>query len=195
MKKTWLDTVLAGTASSHATQTVDTETLFEQQKDVATSEEKRSTLHPPRLEGVVLGILVGFNETGVPLVNFPANPTGDPIPARSAVALGKDTVARDIALLFEDCDPCRPIVMGLIQHPEDTRPMPSESARREGQSPIEADVDGERIVFTAKKEIVLRCGKASITLTRAGKVLIRGAYLLSRSSGVNRIKGGSVQIN
>ena len=41
----------------------------------------------------------------------------------------------------------------------------------------------------------LRCGKASITLTRAGKVLIRGAYLLSRSSGVNRIKGGSVQIN
>ena len=57
------------------------------------------------------------------------------------------------------------------------------------------DVDGERLVFTAKKEIVLRCGKASITLTRAGKILIRGAYLLSRSSGVNRIKGGSVKIN
>ena len=44
-------------------------------------------------------------------------------------------------------------------------------------------------------EIELRCGKASLILTRAGKVLIRGAYLLSRSSGVNRIKGGSVQIN
>ncbi|MEW5071937.1 hypothetical protein AB1P14_09365, partial [Pseudomonas aeruginosa] len=38
-------------------------------------------------------------------------------------------------------------------------------------------------------------GKASITLTRAGKVIIRGAYLSSRSTGVNRIKGGSVQIN
>jgi hypothetical protein len=34
-----------------------------------------------------------------------------------------------------------------------------------------------------------------LTLTHAGKVLIRGAYVLSRSSGVNRIKGGSVQIN
>jgi len=56
----------------------------------------------------------------------------------------------------------------------------------------EVRVDGERVVFDAKKEIVLRCGKASITLTRAGKVLIRGAYLLNRSSGVNRIKGGSV---
>jgi hypothetical protein len=56
-------------------------------------------------------------------------------------------------------------------------------------------VDGKRFVFTAEDEIVLRCGRASITLTRAGKVLIRGAYLLNRSSGVNRIKGGSVQIN
>jgi hypothetical protein len=59
----------------------------------------------------------------------------------------------------------------------------------------EARLDGERIVLTAGQEIELRCGKASLILTRAGKVLIRGAYLLSRSSGVNRIKGGSVQIN
>ena len=49
--------------------------------------------------------------------------------------------------------------------------------------------------ITAEKEIVLKCGKASITLTKAGKVIIRGTYLLNRSSGVNRIKGGSVQIN
>jgi hypothetical protein len=50
-------------------------------------------------------------------------------------------------------------------------------------------------VLTGDKEIVLRCGKASITLTRAGKIIIRGAYLLNRSSGVNKIKGASVQIN
>jgi hypothetical protein len=42
---------------------------------------------------------------------------------------------------------------------------------------------------------VLRCGQASVTLTKAGKVLIRGTYVSSRSSGVNRIKGGSVQLN
>ena len=41
----------------------------------------------------------------------------------------------------------------------------------------------------------MRCGEASITLTRAGKVLIRGAYVLSRSSGANRIKGAAVEIN
>ena len=47
----------------------------------------------------------------------------------------------------------------------------------------------------ADEEIVLSCGESSITLTRAGKILIRGKYVLSRSSGVNRIKGGSIQLN
>jgi len=54
---------------------------------------------------------------------------------------------------------------------------------------------GERIDLKAENQITLKCGKASITLTNAGKVIIRGTYLLNRSSGVNRIKGGSVQIN
>jgi len=56
-------------------------------------------------------------------------------------------------------------------------------------------VDGGVITFTAEQEICLRCGEASITLTRAGKVLIKGSYLLSRSTGPNRIKGGSIQLN
>jgi hypothetical protein len=56
-------------------------------------------------------------------------------------------------------------------------------------------IDGKTLTFDADEQIVLRCGKASITLTKAGKIIIRGAYLLNRSSGVNRIKGGSVQIN
>ena len=51
------------------------------------------------------------------------------------------------------------------------------------------------LVVSAEKELVFRCGQASITLTRAGKVLLRGTYPSSRSSGANRIKGGSVQIN
>ena len=60
---------------------------------------------------------------------------------------------------------------------------------------VEVDADGERLMVSAKEQLVLRCGKASITLTKEGKVLIQGAYVSSRSSGVNRIKGGSVQLN
>jgi hypothetical protein len=50
-------------------------------------------------------------------------------------------------------------------------------------------------VLEGKEEVELRCGEATITLRANGKVLIRGAYVETRSSGTNRIKGGSVQIN
>lgn len=82
--------------------------------------------------------------------------------------------------MFVAGDPRQPLLIGRIQR------LPQEAL---------AQLDGERLEFSAEREIVLRCGKASITLTRAGKVIIHGAYLSSRSTGVNRIKGGSVQIN
>jgi hypothetical protein len=97
-------------------------------------------------------------------------------------------VGREVALLFIEGDAQRPLVVGLVQPPLANPAAPA-------VVPVAAQVDGQRIEFVADQEIVLRCGKASITLTRAGKVLIEGAYILTRSSGVNRIKGGSVQIN
>jgi hypothetical protein len=42
---------------------------------------------------------------------------------------------------------------------------------------------------------VLRCGKTSITRTKAGKVVIEGTYLSNKSTRANRIKGGSIQLN
>lgn len=56
-------------------------------------------------------------------------------------------------------------------------------------------LDGERITVDAKREIVLRCGKASITLTRSGKIILRGTHVVSRSSGANRVLGSTVRIN
>jgi hypothetical protein len=47
----------------------------------------------------------------------------------------------------------------------------------------------------AKKPISLQCGAASVMITPCGKIVLRGKYLLSRAAGVNRIRGGSVQIN
>ena len=94
--------------------------------------------------------------------------------------------------MFEGGDLQRPMLIGLIQNPLD---LVTTQEATSGERMVEAKLDGERLVLTADQEIVLQCGKDSITLTRAGKVLLRGAYLSSRSSGVNRIKGGSVQIN
>lgn len=145
---------------------------------------------PTGLSGARIGVVAGVSETGQLLVDYTGNSVGEPVPARSTVRAGSNDVGRDVVLMFEGEDPQRPIVMGLLDAP----PVAGKAAPQAVSVPA-AEVDGERVVFTAEKEIVLRCGQASITLTRAGKVLIRGAYLLSRSSGVNRIKGGSVQIN
>lgn len=56
-------------------------------------------------------------------------------------------------------------------------------------------VDGKRLVIEGYDEIELRCGEATITLRRNGKIIISGARVETRSRGVNRIKGGSVKIN
>ncbi|WP_437942861.1 DUF6484 domain-containing protein [Sorangium sp. So ce341] len=139
------------------------------------------------IDGVVVGRIVGFGPNGDPLVEA-AVLGGGGVPARSMAALGPEDEGREVALLFEGGRRDRPVVMGRMHAAGDG----AGAARRDGAT---ATADGERLVLTAEKEIVLQCGKASITLTRAGKILIRGAYLLTRSSGVNRIQGGSVQIN
>lgn len=160
----------------------------------ATLESLGLTPTPPeRLTGVVIGILTGFNDDGEPLVNFEGTVTGLQRTARSTVSLGVESVGREVALMFEDGDPDRPLVIGLIQHPSRTPAEHHQKSSPLGEAGVV--VDGKRTVIKAEDEIELRCGQSSIILTKAGKVIIRGAYLLSRSSGVNRIKGGSVQIN
>jgi hypothetical protein len=145
---------------------------------------------------VIAGTLVGLNDAGEPLVVHPWDPSGRPWLARSTVPLDASQVDREVVVAFEGGDFRKPIILGVLWRPAGEAPAPTPALRPGAERPhVGAEVDGDRLVFTAEKEIVLRCGKASLTLTRAGKVLVRGAYLLSHSSGVNRIKGGSVQIN
>jgi hypothetical protein len=136
------------------------------------------------LPGAIRGVFAGFSENGEALVDFLRNPARTPVPAASTIDLSERDAGREALLVFEDGAAARPIIIGLIA-----------AQRNRSAPPIEVSADGKRVTITADQEISLFCGASSITLTRAGKVLIRGAYLLSRSSGLNRIKGGSVQIN
>lgn len=63
------------------------------------------------------------------------------------------------------------------------------------QKPKELNVNGKKITIEADDEIYLKCGKSSFLMSKDGKVIIRGTYLVSRSSGVNKVKGTSVAIN
>jgi hypothetical protein len=147
-----------------------------------------STFHR-QLPGVVIGVLKGFDGNGVPLVAFGGGIRDNFYAARTTIDLTENDIGSEVALVFEHADRRKPIILGLLK-PAARTPAAGSDVR-----PVEVNLDGRQVRLAADQEIVLSCGKASITLTRAGKVLIKGEYLLSRSAGVNRIKGGSVQIN
>ena len=150
-------------------------------------EHPQSNQLPERIDGIVVGTLVAFVAPYQPLVLFPQSPA-KPVTAASIVDLHGAHVGRQVVLQFNGGNPHRPIVMGVLRNNEGW-PLAERPAE------IEVDVDGERMVVSAKEQLVLKCGKASVTLTKAGKVLIQGTYVSNRSSGVMRIKGGSVQLN
>ncbi len=145
----------------------------------------------PALPAVTLGWVVGCEQDSGPLVDFPGNPHG-PTPARLLAALtlpalqAAAAARQPVALVFERGDPTLPLITGLVQSPSPSSTSSTSS---------EARIDGKRVVITGEEEVELRCGEASITLNKSGKLVIRGAYVETRAKGTNRIKGGSVQIN
>jgi uncharacterized protein DUF6484 len=162
----------------------------EQTGDVPTMGSAETVAHrfpTARINGVVTGTLIGFRDEGcTPLVLWPGQSAA--VAGATIIDVHGAHVGRQVAVMFENGDPQRPMIMGLLR---------TAAAWPLAEQPGQAEVteDGERLIVTAKDQLVLRCGKASITLTKAGKVLIEGAYVSNRSSGVMRIKGGSVNIN
>ncbi|CAN7683356.1 DUF6484 domain-containing protein [Mesorhizobium sp. LjRoot246] len=135
-----------------------------------------------RIEGVVIGIFLGMDD-GVPLVVFPGNPKETALRARSLAQLSSDMIGSEVALLFQDGDPERPLIVGRIVEP--VRPSGSPKVLQ----------DGNRVRITADERLELRCGKATLIMEKDGRIVIRGTYLTSHASATNRIRGGSVNLN
>jgi len=133
----------------------------------------------------------GFDLDDRPLASGLAELPGEIVPAKTTVRLTQAMVGAGVVVAYEGGDPTKPIIVGVLQ--DTVRAVQAEPARPPQTVAIQAD--DERFVVTAEREIVLRCGDASITLTRAGKVIIKGKYILSRSTGYNKIKGAAIDIN
>jgi len=151
---------------------------------------------------VIIGTLVAIDENGEALVDFSQNPFSTPVKAISTTGVTQHQVSRQVALLFNQGDLGQPIIMGLIHSPLQAilesygQHSATEKVELAGDLTIDdVKVEGNKVIFEAQDEMVFKCGESSITLTKAGKIMIRGKYLLNRSSGVNRIMGGSVQVN
>lgn len=197
------------------------ESLFAAAQGTETSGE---TFSPSLAPGeILLGTLAAIDSQGQPQVSFAGMNSQGAVTALATVAVSQQHIGRQVALLFANGDFRKPVIMGVVHSPlndllenfsilHNIEVASSEVAAvelvdedpfagkpvvaLERPAPLETmHVDGKRVVIEGQEEIVLSCGESSITLTKAGKILIRGKYLLSRSSGVNRILGGSVQVN
>ena len=109
--------------------------------------------------------------------------------ARTTVALHRSTVGAEVVLVFEQAIRVSRSSSVYCSRSSSSRP------RETRPHSLRIEADDERFVVSAEREIVLRCGDASITLTRAGKVIIKGNYIMSRSTGYNKIKGAAIDIN
>ena len=149
--------------------------------------------------GVIIGEIFTVADEGGDqkiFVTYPGNPYTTPLLAMTTVKLNSSDSGKQVVLSFDRGNPLRPIITGMLQNSESPmEELAIDVSNEPGSKKLQAKIDGDQVTLSADKEIVLQCGKSSITLTKAGKIIIRGEYLLSRSTGVNKIKGGSVQIN
>lgn len=144
------------------------------------------------IQHVVIAVLVGFDQDNRPLVVFSGNPHTTAIPASYTLPLHPQDVGCNVAVLLLEGDHQRPLIIGPVKDSLETeinynKINPTKSHR--------VQIDNDALTITANKTITLACGDSSITLTKEGKILLRGKYISSCSSGMQTIKGGSVQIN
>ena len=143
------------------------------------------------LPTMVFGELLALLDDGRrPLIRHGDAPAQETREARTCVDLGARDVGCQVALMYEQGDRRRPVVIGVLRDSAGSAGSAGNTAW-----PVEVHSEHGKLIVSAKDRLELRCGKASITLTAAGKILIEGNYLSSRSSGVNRIRGAAVQIN
>ena len=156
---------------------------------VLASQGSGASPHPPDL-GIRLGLVESVQEDGqVRVRGWDSNVEWTAV--WSLVAVGDEHVGRIAVLLLLPGGPGMAVLIGVVQPPL-SGAVPTGTSRSDD---VEARVDGRRIEFAATEQVVLRCGKASITLTRSGKVLVKGEYVLTHAKGTHRIRGGTVQIN
>ncbi len=134
---------------------------------------------PAALVGVVARV-----EEGQIFVTFEGAPTDVAVPARTTVAISSADIGREVALVFVHGAPEEPVITGLFRTGDDKL-----------SDDLVVKVDGEVVKIRGDKRIVLECGKASITLTDDGKVLVRGTYFLAQSSGITQLQGRILRLN
>lgn len=164
-------------------------------------EGKKPAIATSRSHGEIstarVGKLLGKNGDGAYMVDYPGGNVFGSLPARTLARLVETlNVSQghepEVLLVFENGDPKAPIIIDFLAVlPQ----QPVFDVVTVGGRPSAVKVGGDTLVFDAKKEIILKCGRSSIELHTDGTVIVKGRRIVSRASETNKIKGGNVAIN
>jgi len=98
------------------------------------------------------------------------------------------TIGTEVLLLASDDDDEIGYVLGALDGSgADTSASPSIAVAR--------DDDATVIRLSARQLLELTCGRASLIMNADGTVVLKGTTVVSRASGVNKIRGAAVRIN
>ena len=140
---------------------------------------------------ILIGQLIAVDPDGRPLVDIPG--CIGPCVARllqdvlNLAEINEIELPTMVLLAVPAVDDDSPVILGLIN---DTLSQPSQ--KHEIDLPCgdkqHVSIDGEQVMLEAKEEMVLSCGKSSITLKKNGKVIIKGVDLINRAARTNKNK-------
>ncbi|MCB9881266.1 MAG: hypothetical protein H6834_05700 [Planctomycetes bacterium] len=138
------------------------------------------------LPGVEVARLMAI-ESGVPVVQL-----ADGTVTRSLILAGALTTSNVGArvLVVQPAGTGLPVVLGLVRETIDEDA--AVSGERQDVRPTEPN---RKVRIEATGELDLRCGEASLSMRRNGKIVLRGVEIVSRASRANKVKGGTVRIN
>ena len=181
--------------------------------DIIQLSEKRQPVHTPIApEEIIIGTITAIDELGQPRVDFPENTAEHAVVAVTTRVLSQQHIGRKAALLFTnghgEGNVKTPVIMGLLRSPlqeilDNYDPSETADPIEINDNPVEIkgdftgediEIDGRR-VLRAEEEFVFECGESSLTLTKSGKIIIRGKHLINHATGINWIMGGAIQLN
>lgn len=137
---------------------------------------------------ILIGVIVDKHSNGLPVVEImdDAFEGMDPMIAQSICSLDLLEIGRQCALTVTGGSQKTALVLGQLQ---------SAVIGLGSAAEIKVSQQEGRIEIQSEREIVFRCGDAAFRMTSEGLVEMRGNRVVSHSTGLNRIRGGSVKLN
>jgi len=96
--------------------------------------------------------------------------------------------------VFDGGNARRPIIVGFVRDSLRTGIDPGKIPES-ANGIVPQKIHATSVLIEGDREIVLQCGRGSISLSADGRIVIKGTRLTSRASETNKVRGAVVLIN